>query len=76
MKGAGGREVECCGADWAAAYANRVRPMMNTYRQKGAARVYWVTLPTPRARRRGSGSAASSTRRSTSRPSRGAARSA
>ena len=25
MPGPGGKEVECCGADWAAAYANRVR---------------------------------------------------
>ena len=36
MTGAGGREVACCGADWAALYANRARRMMNTYRQNGA----------------------------------------
>jgi lysophospholipase L1-like esterase len=49
MKGGpGGREVQCCGADYAAVYASRVRQMMNTYRQAGAARVYWLTLPTPR----------------------------
>ena len=48
MPGAGGREVECCGADWAAAYATRVRQMADTYRRDGAARVYWITLPTPR----------------------------
>ena len=36
MKGAGGREVECCGADWAALYANRARRMAATYRQNGA----------------------------------------
>ena len=46
--GAGGRKIECCGPDWAAAYANRARRMMNTYRQGGDARVYWLTLPTPR----------------------------
>ena len=38
--------------DWAAAYANRVRAMMNTYRAKGAARVYWVKLMTPRSKAR------------------------
>ena len=48
MKGAGGREVQCCGVDYAAVYASRVRQMMNTYRQAGAARVYWLTLPAPR----------------------------
>jgi lysophospholipase L1-like esterase len=48
LPGSGGREVECCGADWAAAYATRVRTMMNTYRRDGAARVYWLTLPLPR----------------------------
>jgi lysophospholipase L1-like esterase len=48
MKGPGGRDVQCCGVDYAAVYASRVRQMMNTYRQAGAARVYWLTLPTPR----------------------------
>jgi hypothetical protein len=48
MPGPGGRQVACCGADWAAIYANRVRAMMNLYRQAGAARVYWLTLPAPR----------------------------
>jgi len=43
-----GREVSCCDAEWAAIYANRVRAMANTYRQAGRARVYWITLPTPR----------------------------
>jgi hypothetical protein len=43
-----GGEVPCCGPDWAALYANRVRRMVNTYRQHGAARVYWITLPLPR----------------------------
>jgi uncharacterized protein len=40
--------VDCCGADWAAIYANRIRRMLQTYRRDGAARVYWITLPTPR----------------------------
>jgi hypothetical protein len=48
MPGPGGRLVDCCGPEWAAIYATRVRLMMNTYRQEGAARVYWLTLPTPR----------------------------
>ncbi|MGI8803660.1 MAG: DUF459 domain-containing protein [Solirubrobacteraceae bacterium] len=48
MPGAGGRQIACCGADWATLYANRVRAMMNIYRQASAARVYWLTLPAPR----------------------------
>jgi lysophospholipase L1-like esterase len=40
--------IDCCGPGWAAAYANRARRMMNTYRQGGSARVYWLTLPIPR----------------------------
>jgi hypothetical protein len=48
MPGPGGRSVDCCSAEWAAIYATRVRQMMNTYRQNGAAHVYWLTLPTPR----------------------------
>jgi lysophospholipase L1-like esterase len=47
-----GRDVECCSAAWAAAYANRARQMMATYRRAGAARVYWLTLPAPRDPRR------------------------
>lgn len=43
---------ECCSAKWAAAYAFRVRQMMNTYRRGGEARVYWLTLPLPRDERR------------------------
>jgi hypothetical protein len=48
MPGPGGKELECCGPDWAAEYAYRARRMMNTYRQSGEARVYWLTLPLPR----------------------------
>lgn len=47
-----GQEHECCGPEWAAAYATRARTMMNTYRQAGAARVYWLLLPAPRDPRR------------------------
>jgi uncharacterized protein len=50
MSGPDGRQVQCCGTDWAAIYANRVRQMANTYRQNGLARLYWLTLPsTPRS---------------------------
>jgi lysophospholipase L1-like esterase len=48
LPGQGGHQVDCCGPEWAAAYANRVRQMMDTYRQRGAARVYWLLLPLPR----------------------------
>jgi hypothetical protein len=48
MPGPGGKQVNCCSAEWAAIYATRARQMMNTYRQAGVARVYWLTLPTPR----------------------------
>jgi lysophospholipase L1-like esterase len=48
MPGPGGRQVSCCGPGWATIYATRVRLMMAAYRRGGAARVYWLTLPTPR----------------------------
>jgi lysophospholipase L1-like esterase len=48
MPGPGGAQVSCCTAEWAAIYAERARSMMNTYRQDGVARVYWLTLPAPR----------------------------
>ncbi len=41
-------DAECCGPDWAAAYANRVRAMMDAYTQDPKARVYWIAIPTPR----------------------------
>ncbi|HEY1540386.1 MAG TPA: GDSL-type esterase/lipase family protein [Solirubrobacteraceae bacterium] len=48
FKVAGGGSAACCGPAWAAQYATRARAMMNTYRQTGAARVYWLTLPLAR----------------------------
>ena len=48
LPGPGGENVACCGPEWAAEFAYRVRRMMNTYRQGGEARVYWLTLPAPR----------------------------
>lgn len=44
----GGKQFDCCGPEWAAAYATRARTLMNTYRQGGQARVYWMLLPGPR----------------------------
>jgi lysophospholipase L1-like esterase len=52
MPGPGGKTVKCCGPGWAAVYAFRVRRMMNTYRRREEARVYWLTLPLPRDRAR------------------------
>jgi lysophospholipase L1-like esterase len=48
MPGPGGTQVKCCGSAWAATFAYRVARMMDIYRQAGGARVYWLTLPTPR----------------------------
>lgn len=45
---AGGGSAACCGPAWAAQYATRARRMMQTFRQGGAARVYWLTLPLAR----------------------------
>jgi len=52
LPGSDGRESQCCGPEWAAAYGSRVRTMMDTYRQGGDARVYWLALPLPRDRAR------------------------
>jgi len=48
MPGPDGKDVSCCGPDWAAIWANRARQMMDNYRQGGAAKVYWLTVPTAR----------------------------
>lgn len=45
-----GREVECCGRSWIAAYASRVGRLMSIYRRGGRANVYWLTHPAPRQR--------------------------
>ena len=42
------RGVSCCGRAWIEGYAARVRRMIASYRRRGAARVYWLTLPAPR----------------------------
>ncbi len=48
MPGPGGEDVSCCGPEWAAIWANRARQMMQNYRQRGAAKVYWLTVPAAR----------------------------
>ena len=48
MPGPDGEEVECCGPTTPRVYANRVRQVMDNYRQDGAAKVYWLTVMTPR----------------------------
>jgi hypothetical protein len=44
-----GKTVSCCGPAWAAQYATRARRMMETFRQDGRARVYWLLLPAQRS---------------------------
>ena len=51
MRAPDGVEVQCCGADWTAEYARRIRRMMRTYRRAGRARVLWLTLPLTRGPR-------------------------
>jgi uncharacterized protein len=48
MPGPNGKDVSCCGAEWAAIWANRARQMMDNYRQHGTAKVYWLTVPAAR----------------------------
>jgi lysophospholipase L1-like esterase len=43
-----GEQVPCCSDPWVEAYATRARAMMRAFARNGAARVYWLTLPTPR----------------------------
>jgi lysophospholipase L1-like esterase len=40
--------VDCCGRPWIERYAARVRRMIASYRRRGVARVYWLTLPAAR----------------------------
>jgi hypothetical protein len=48
VTGPAGHQVGCCGADWAAGYANLVAQMMRIYLRGQGGRVYWFVLPTPR----------------------------
>ena len=40
--------IACCSRPWIERYAARVRRMIASYRRRGAARVYWLTLPAAR----------------------------
>jgi hypothetical protein len=51
LPAAGGSSAECCGSGWIAAYTQRVRATMLTYRRKGRGRVVWLTLPIPKGTR-------------------------
>lgn len=44
----GGGQAQCCGSDWREAFAARVRRMIDAYLRDGDARIYWLTVPTPR----------------------------
>jgi hypothetical protein len=48
MPGPAGEDVSCCGPEWAAIWANRARALMENYAREGAAKVYWLTVPTAR----------------------------
>lgn len=54
----GARKVECCGEQWIAEYTRRVRIMMRTYAQDGAAPVLWLKLPAPKGAERAASFAA------------------
>jgi hypothetical protein len=41
--------VACCGPAWVKGYTARARAMMRSYRRRGRAFVYWLTLPIPRS---------------------------
>jgi hypothetical protein len=45
-------KVYCCGKRWAAIYAARARSMMASYRRGGRGRVFWITVPALRDKRR------------------------
>ena len=44
-----GVSAVCCDEPWVVEYTRRVRAMMAIYGQHARARVFWLTLPTPRA---------------------------
>ena len=39
------KDVRCCGTDWIAAYARRVRTLMRTYTRNGDGAVVWLNVP-------------------------------
>lgn len=48
LKTPAGKSADCCTPDWAAAYANRVRVMMQTYLTSKDVRLYWLLVMAPR----------------------------
>jgi hypothetical protein len=48
LSGPSDREIECCGVEWAAAYATRVRMMMSAYRTRSTPRSASPRRPTVR----------------------------
>jgi len=48
LPGDNGTTVNCCGPVWAASFANRVRQMMDNFRQDGKTHIYWLLVPTQR----------------------------
>jgi hypothetical protein len=47
IRAADGTSVPCCGPDWQAPYAGRIRSMMRSYARAGKGIVLWLLLPTP-----------------------------
>jgi len=43
-----GKRHNCCSRAWRMAYSARAQAMMKSFERDGTARVYWLTLPTPR----------------------------
>lgn len=52
MRGSRHGKATCCGVGWVEIYSRRAEAMMNHYRRRGLAHVYWLTLPAPRDPRR------------------------
>ena len=55
IPGPDGKDVECCGPDYAAAYANRVRQVMDTFRARRRDQGLLAHRDDPPRRRRGPG---------------------
>ena len=49
MRNPYGASIPCCGHDWIAEYARRVRAVVRGYAYGRGTRVFWLTQPAPRA---------------------------
>lgn len=47
LRDASGRQVQCCGEAWIAAYAARAGRLLGEWERQGRGVVYWLTLPVP-----------------------------